>query len=89
MVKYTKFTENKEEFLNQLVKLLRMTSSAGHPAGNPLKEIRYVKKGYEEYARPVFEDGTGADGYYDVCISGDSNMGILYDMFKKFITRMW
>ena len=81
---------NKQEFLNKLTELLRMTSCAGHPLSNPLREIKLVTNKYgDEIARPIFEDGTGEDGYYDVNVSGDSNMGTLIDLVNKFINRMW
>ena len=81
---------DRQEFLDEIVKLLRMTSGAGHPENNPLKEIKIVTKEYGmEFARPIFEDGTGENGYYDVCIDGDNNMGVLYDVFNKFVKHMW
>ena len=79
--------ENKQEFLNKLCELLRMTRSLG--MGNALKEIRYVKSEYGEVARPIFEDGTGADGCYDVNISGDSCIAILSDVVRQFVRRVW
>lgn len=80
----------KSEFLDALCGLLRMTSCAGHPQSNPIAKIQYIKtESGDEIARPVFEDGTGANGYYDVNISGDSNIAILYDIVDKFIRRVW
>ena len=84
------FKEDKVAFLNSLRDTLRLTSAAGHPNGNPLKELRYIKHDNgDETVRPVFEDGTGEDGYYDVNISGDSNIGILYDVVRYFCKSMW
>ena len=79
--------ENKQEFLNKLCELLRMTNAAG--TGNPLKEIRYVKSEYGEVARPIFESGSGADGYYDINIAGDSCIAILSDVVKQFCKKVW
>ena len=79
--------ENKQEFLIKLCELLRMTNAAS--TGNPLKEIRYVKSEYGEVARPIFENGSGADGYYDINITGDSCIAILMDVVKQFVKRVW
>ena len=83
----TIFKEDKEAFLEELCKLLQMTTNLGHPNGNPLRELRYIKDGGEEYARPIFEDGGGENGYYDINITGDACMGILNDVYKRFIVR--
>ena len=82
-------TENRKEFCNKLCELLQMTKCAGAPESNPLKELRFIETEYGEIVRPVFEDGIGENGYYDVNVSGDSNMGILYDVFNHFIKGMW
>lgn len=81
--------ENKKEFCNQLCKLLQMTSCAGSVENNPLKELRFIETEWGEVVRPIFADGNGEDGYYDVNVSGDSNMGILYDVFNRFIKKVW
>ena len=82
--------ENKAEFCKSLCETLRLTSAAGDPLSNPLVELRYIKKeDGSEIVRPIFEDGTGNSGYYDVNVSGDSNIGILYDVFNHFIKCMW
>lgn len=84
------FKENKAEFCNALCDLLRMTSCAGNPINNPLVELRYMKlSNGDEIVRPIFENGCGEDGYYDVNVTGDSNMGILFDVFRRFIKSMW
>ena len=78
--------ENKTEFCNQLCELLRMTGNLGNPANNALKELRYIRlDNGDEIVRPVFEDGGGENGYYDVNVSGDNCMGILCDVYNKFI----
>ena len=82
--------ESKQEFLVSLCATLQLTSAAGHPKGNPLVELRYIKKpNGDEICRPIFEDGTGETGYYDVNISGDSNIAILYDVVTKFCKKVW
>lgn len=80
--------ENKAKFLESLKNTLLLTNAAGY--GNPLKELRYIKlDNGDEFVRPIFEDGTGENGYYDVDISGDSNIGILYDVVKNFCRKVW
>lgn len=88
-------TENIQTTLTALCDTLRTTIPAGGPNGNPLIEIRYMVDGNEEYAVPIFEDGTGEPnehcphGYYGVNISGDSAYGALIDVFKNFCQTMW
>lgn len=79
--------ENKSEFLNELCELLKKTRALGDPRGNPLSRIEYVVDGHgNEYARPIFADGSGENGYYDVCITGDSCVAILTDL-SRFYSR--
>lgn len=81
------FEENKQEILNAICAALRTTSALG--SGNAVKEIRYiVKENGDEIARPIFEDGNGESGYYDVNISGDSGMGIWIDITERFVRKM-
>ena len=83
-----RFAEDRQEFLNKLTELLRLTRNAGGD-GNPLREIRLIEKPTGDYARPIFEDGNGENGYYDINITCDSNMGILKDVMNHFITKVW
>ena len=63
-----------------------MTVNLGNPANNALKELRYIRlDNGDEIVRPVFEDGGGENGYYDVNVSGDNCMGILCDVYNRFI----
>ena len=83
-------TEDKKEFLHEFANLLKMTSAAGHPLGNPLDDIEYVKfPNGDEIARPIFVDGAGKNGEYDVNISGDSCIAVLYDVVNHFCRRKW
>ena len=79
--------ENKKEFCDKLCELLRMTSNLGSDVNNPLIELRYIKKDNGvEIVRPLFtSDPERNDGYYDVNITGDNCMGILSDVYTKFI----
>lgn len=83
-------TENKQTVCTAICNALRTTSAAGQPDNNALKEIRYiVKSNGDEIARPIFEDGTGENGWYDVNITGDSGIGIWFDITNQFIRKMW
>lgn len=97
--------ESKQDVLNAICEALQHTDNAGDPRGNPLKEIRYITDGVEddatmspmvhngkttsEIARPIFANGSGESGYYDVCISGDSGTAIFKDIMTQFIDKMW
>ena len=82
--------ENKQAILTAICEALRKTSAAGTPGHNPLVEIRYIQKSNgDEVARPIFEDGAGEGGYYDVNISGDSGIGIWLDITSQFIRKAW
>lgn len=82
--------ENKELFCRSLCETLRLTSCAGAPENNPLVELKYIQTDDgTEIVRPIFADGNGKNGYYDVVVTGDSCMGILYDVCKHFVFRMW
>ena len=84
--------ENKQVFLDRICEALQETDAARPFIGrNGLLEIRYIlKPNGDEIARPVFEDNPERDdGYYDINISGDSCIGIWYDITKQFIARMW
>ncbi len=82
--------ENKQEICNAICEALRLTGNAGR--GNALKELRYYPEGnghYSEVVRPIFEDGTGEDGFYDINVSCDSGTAMFIDITNQFIRRMW
>ena len=83
--------ENKQEFLNKICEALQLSRQFQPGVGrNGLVAIKYiVKANGDEYASPRFEDDpVRDDGYYDVCISGDSCIGIWEDLTRRFIQRM-
>ena len=81
--------EDKKAICDAFCEVLRMTTQLGYPDGNPLKELRYIKlDDYTEIVRPVFEDGTGENGWYDVNVSGDSGIAVIEDIVKRFVRRM-
>lgn len=80
--------ENKQEILTAICEALKKTRAAG--TGNAIKEIRYIQKeNGDEIARPIFENGAGENGYYDVNISGNSGIAIFTDITERFIRVMW
>lgn len=82
--------ENKQAICDALCVALMLTANAG--SGNALKELRYLKTGngrYSEAVRPVFEDGTGEDGYYDINVSCDSGTAMIVDIANQFIRKVW
>ena len=84
------FRENKQEICNAICDALRLTSNAG--TGNALKELRYLPEGngrYSEVVRPIFEDGTGENGWYDINVSCDSGTAVIIDITNQFIKKMW
>lgn len=82
------YREDKQAILDAICEALRLTSASG--TGNPLVEIRYIQKpNGTELARPIFENGTGEDGYYDVNITCDSGIAIFKDIVKQFINVVW
>ena len=81
-------TENKAEFCNKLCELLQMTTNLGSEENNALAELRYFKRDDgTEIVRPIFRDGTGENGYYDVNVTWDNCLGIISDVHKYFISK--
>ena len=79
--------EDKQAICDAFLATLLLTSAAGHPSDNKLKELRYIPEA--EKVRPIFEDGTGMDGYYDINIACDSGIAMIMDITKQFIQKMW
>ena len=81
--------ENKQAICDAFLKTLRLTSAAG--SGNSLVELRYMSEGgtYPETVRPIFEDGNGENGWYDVNVSCDSGIAIIEDIMRQFVNRVW
>lgn len=79
--------ENKQAFLNEFVKLLQMTELFGDERNNRLVELRYLRNEHnDEIVRPIFEDGTGEDGWYDIRVNMDSCSAMIGDIYKQFIS---
>lgn len=84
--------ENKQKMCEKLTELVREMTGTN---SNPLKELRWVVDGNEEWIVPIFEDGTGEPnrfwphGYYAVNVSGCSSYGAFLTVVENFIRRMW
>ena len=86
--------EDKQKICDLLCETLRATSNAGDPLGNPLVELRYIKDPpdkpeFKEIVRPIFADGTGENGWYDVNVSWDSGTAMIRDIVKQFVSSVW
>ena len=80
--------EDKQAVCTAICEALRTTANAG--SGNALVEIKYIElPNGDEIARPIFENGTGEDGWYDVNISGDSGTAIFIDIVNNFVRKVW
>lgn len=82
--------ENKQAICDALCVALVLTDNAGR--NNALKRLIYMPEGngyYSEVVRPVFEDGTGEDGYYDVNVACDSGTAMIQDIVRQFVQRVW
>ena len=83
------FIENKQDICDAICKALQLTNNAGSPTDNPLAELRYIRTDRGEHVRPIFADGTGQDGYYDVNVTMDSGTAMFIDIAVQFIRKMW
>lgn len=79
--------ENIQKALDYYCEAIKQTRAGS--AGNPLKSLQYIDTGTKQIVRPVFEDGTGSDGYYDCDVSADSGIAVLMDVTRQFVKRMW
>ena len=80
--------ENIQEILDKLCEAIRLTDAGGYAFGNnALKELRFIPE--REIVRPIFEDGAGSDGYYDVNVACDSGIAMIMDIVRQFVMKMW
>lgn len=66
---------------------IRLTGNGGADEGNPLVDLVYMPG--EEKVRPVFANGAGRNGYYDINVAGDSGTAMISDITNQFIRKMW
>ena len=84
---YSKELDNRQDICNAVRDALLLTSNAGMSSANALRELKYIPE--SETVRPIFEDGTGSDGHYDVCVWGDSGTSLIVDISRQFVRAMW
>ena len=78
--------EDKQKICDMFCAVLRETDLLGS-GGNPLVGLQYIKFDHEEIVRPIFEDGTGENGYYDICVTCDSGAAMIVDIVAQFVAR--
>lgn len=78
--------ENKQKICDLLCTTLRETRALGSD-GNPLVALQYIKLDGSEIVRPMFQDGTGANGYYDINVTCDSGAALITDVVAQFVAR--
>lgn len=86
--------ENKQCILDKMVEAIRLTSAGGIKYGNnALVELKFipsiVNENRGDVVRPIFEDGTGVNGYYDVNVDCDSGIAMIMDVVNQFVKKMW
>ena len=84
---FTSEAEDKQEICNCVLVALMHTYNAGCLISNPLVELQYIEE--KEIVRPIFLDGTGKDGCYDINVHMDSGTSVIVDIATQFIQKMW
>ena len=79
--------ENIQEICNSVLIALMHTYNAGCFENNPLTDLKYIKE--EEIVRPIFLDGAGNDGCFDINVRLDSGTSVIIDIAEQFIKKMW
>ena len=80
--------ENKQRICNKMCEAIRATAAGG--TGNPLVSLSYMRlENGEEIVRPIFADGAGSNGCYDINVTCDSGIAIIMDITKQFVRKMW
>ena len=77
--------EKKQAVCDAMLEALKLTSLC--EGGNPLTELKYYKDDAGEFVRPIFKDGTGLNGYYDICVTMDSPTAMITDIVAQFVRR--
>ena len=88
--------EDKQKICNHMLRALRATRAAGVDEWNSVVALHYVKEDDgEEWVIPEFRDGNGAPnqfwphGYYGFRVTGDSGIGMILDIERQFIRKVW
>lgn len=79
--------ESKQEICDFILLALLHTYNAGSLFNNPLIELKYIKE--KDIVRPIFLDGAGQKGEFDINVHMDSGTSIIVDIANQFIKKMW
>lgn len=79
--------EDKQEICDTLLLSLLHTYNAGCIHNNCLIELKYIKE--KEVVRPIFLDGSGENGEFDINVNLSSGTSMIVDIANQFIKRMW
>lgn len=79
--------DDRQMICNAMRDAIRLTGNGGADEGNPLVDLVYMPG--EEKVRPVFANGAGRNGYYDINVAGDSGTAMISDITNQFIRKMW
>lgn len=79
--------EDKQEICNCILLALLHTYNAGSIHNNPLSDLQYIQE--KEVVRPIFLDGTGKNGEFDINVHMSSGTSVIIDIANQFIKKMW
>lgn len=79
--------ENKQEICDCMLLALLHTYNAGCLHDNPLAELTYIPE--KEIVRPIFLNGAGRNGEFDINVRMDSGTSMIIDIANQFIKKMW
>lgn len=84
-----------EQAMELLAKIIDVTNASGKTPHNHIIDLQVIdRKGCKDvlgqpkrdglFVRPIWSDNPErSDGYYDICIDGDSSWGAVVDVFKN------
>ena len=82
--------ENKQNVCDMMCYAIRATDAGGSELNNPLVKLQYKKlENGDEIVRPIFKDGTGSNGYYDINVTCDSGIAMILDIVNQFVRKVW
>lgn len=79
--------DDRQNICSAMRDAIRLTGNGGGDEGNPLVDLVYMPD--EEKVRPIFANGAGRNGYYDINVAGDSGTAMISDITNQFIRKMW
>lgn len=83
---YSTQLDNFSDIAKAMKDVLQLTTEAGLPDGNYLKEMIFLPE--EGVIRPVFKDNTGADGTCDIPVKGLSGTEVIMAIAEKIVSIM-